>query len=86
MTGETFVVPEPLRFPATAAVWVASERRHIPAHVVAPGWSGSEVVSTLCGQTRSGGFIVSSARVVELEAMHCPSCARVAESTPDGVL
>lgn len=83
MTGETFAVPEPLRFPPAAGVWVASERRHIPAHVVVGGWSGSEVVTTLCGQTRSGGFVVPAARAAELDAMYCPTCAR--RSTVDGV-
>jgi hypothetical protein len=84
VTGETFVVPEPLRFPPGASVFVASERRHIPAHVVADDWSGAAVVPTLCGQKRSGGVIVPAARAAELAAVHCPTCAR--RSTQDGAL
>ena len=84
MTEPFISVPEPLRFPAAATVFVASERTHIPAHVVSADWSGSEVVGLLCGQKRAGGFIVSTARALELEATICPPCARIAESTPDG--
>jgi hypothetical protein len=85
VTEPFIAVPEPARFPATVRVFVAYERRHIPAHVVAGDWTGEATVPTLCGQRRTGGVVVSAGRAVELEAVHCSACARRVASTSDGV-